>query len=83
MKVEDVFADLPELETERLLLRKMSLDDAGDVFEFSKDPEVFKFVGGKVHQTIKDSEEFLKEIFAKYEGQEIIVWGFSTKKTTS
>jgi len=80
MKVEDVFADLPELETERLLLRKMSLDDAGDVFEFSKDPEVFKFTGGKVHQTIKDSEEFLKEIFEKYKSREIIAWGMLHKE---
>ena len=57
MKNEDIFADLPELETKHLLLRKMSLDDVGDVFEFSKDPEIFKFVGGKVHQTIEDSRK--------------------------
>ncbi len=80
MKVEDVFADLPELETERLLLRKMSLDDTGDVFKFSKDPEVFKFVGRKAHQTIEDSKEFLKEIFEKYKSQEIIVWGLFYKE---
>ncbi len=80
MKTEEIFADLPKFETERPLLRKMSLDDMGDVFEFSKEPEVFKFVSGKVHQTIKNSRKFLKEIFAKYKAQEIITWGIFHKK---
>ena len=30
-----VFADLPELETERLLLRKMRLDDAEAMFAYA------------------------------------------------
>jgi ribosomal-protein-alanine N-acetyltransferase len=80
MKAEDVFTDLPELETRRLLLRKMSLDDAEDVFKFSKDPEVFRYVGGKVHQKIEDSRKFLNEISEKYEAREIIKWGIFHKK---
>ena len=80
MRAEDIFANLPTLQTKRLILREMALDDAGDVFRYSSDPEVFKFTGGKVHQTIKDSEEFLKEIFAKYEAQEIIAWGIFHKE---
>ena len=34
-----LFADLPELETERLLLRKMRLDDAEDMFAYASDTE--------------------------------------------
>ena len=39
-----VFADLPELETERLLLRKMRLDDAEAMFAYASDPEVTRYV---------------------------------------
>ena len=39
-----VFADLPDLETERLLLRKMRLDDAEAVFAYASDPEVTRYV---------------------------------------
>ncbi len=35
-----LFAELPELETERLLLRKMHLDDAEAMFAYVSDPEV-------------------------------------------
>ncbi len=39
-----VFADLPDLETERLLLRKMRLDDAKAMFASASDPEVTRYV---------------------------------------
>ena len=39
-----VFADLPELETERLLLRRMRLDDAEAMFAYASDPEVTRYV---------------------------------------
>ena len=39
-----VFADLPELETERLLLRKMRLDDAEAMCAHASDPEVTRYV---------------------------------------
>lgn len=80
MKPDEVFAKLPTLQTERLILRKITLDDAEDVFGYCSDPEVFKFVGGKVHKTIKDSKEFLEEIFEKYGRREIVIWGLFHKE---
>jgi ribosomal-protein-alanine N-acetyltransferase len=38
------FDDLPELETERLLLRSMRLDDARAMFAYASDPEVTRYV---------------------------------------
>lgn len=53
MEVEDVFADLLRLETEHLLLRKVSFDDVKDVFEYASDPQVSRYVGWEAHQTIR------------------------------
>ena len=39
-----IFTDLPELETERMLLRKMRLGDAEAVFAYASDPEVTRYV---------------------------------------
>ena len=41
---EKVFTDLAELETERLLLRKMRLEDAEAMFAYASDPEVTRYV---------------------------------------
>jgi RimJ/RimL family protein N-acetyltransferase len=51
-----VFADLPELETERLLLRKMHLDDAQAMFSYASDPEVTRYVLWETHPLVEDSE---------------------------
>jgi len=75
MESKDIFAEVPTLQTKRLILREMTLDDAQAVFGCCSDPEVFKFTGGKAHRTIEDSKAFLKEIGEKYKRGESIVWG--------
>ena len=45
-----IFRDLPELETERLLLRKMRLDDAEAMFAYASDPEVTRYVLFETHR---------------------------------
>ena len=54
-----VFSNLPELETERLLLRKMRLDDAEALFAYASDPEVTRYVPWDTHRSMEDSESFL------------------------
>ena len=39
-----IFTDLPELETEHLLLRRIRLDDAEAMFAYASDPEVTRYV---------------------------------------
>ncbi len=39
-KVGEVLRDLPTLETDRLILRKMTPKDAGAVFAYASNPEV-------------------------------------------
>jgi ribosomal-protein-alanine N-acetyltransferase len=81
LQVEDVFGDLPPLETERLLLRKMRLDDAEDMFEYGRDPEVPKYMMWEPHRTIDDSIEFIRWVMRQYEAEEIAPWGIELKET--
>ncbi|MFS0781461.1 GNAT family N-acetyltransferase [Bacillus sp. 1P06AnD] len=43
MKLEDIFKELPTLETERLTLRKCTINDAQDMFDYSSEPDVSRF----------------------------------------
>ncbi|GEM_PF-5868579 len=38
--ISKIFAELPTFETERLIFRKMTLDDANDLFEYASDPQL-------------------------------------------
>ncbi len=74
-----VFANLPVLETERLLLRKMRLDDAGAMFAYASDPEVTRYVLWDTHRSIEDSESFLRFATEGYERGDFGGWGVVLK----
>jgi ribosomal-protein-alanine N-acetyltransferase len=81
LRVEDVFGNLPPLETERLLLRKIGVDDADDMFEYGRDPEVTKYLMWEPHRTVDDSIEFIRWVMRQYDAGEIAPWGMEIKET--
>ena len=81
LAIEDIFGNLPPLETERLLLRKLSLDDAYDLFAYGRDPEVTRYVMWEPHRTVDDSIQFIKWAIRQYEEGQIAPWGVELKET--
>jgi [ribosomal protein S5]-alanine N-acetyltransferase len=75
----EVFADLPELETERLLLRRMRRDDAQAMFAYASDPEVTRYVLFDTHRSLEDSEAFLRFAVGGYERGDFGGWGVVLK----
>lgn len=51
---------MKDIETERLILRDASVDDAEDMFEYAKLEEVTKYLSWKPHLSVKDSEKLLE-----------------------
>lgn len=49
------------IETERLILRAWTREDASEMFEYAKSPLVGPAAGWEPHQTIEDSEAYLKQ----------------------
>ena len=80
MKIEDVFSDLPSLETNRLILRRLTLDDDNDVFEYACEPDVAKYVTWEPHKSIEDAITFLSSMIKKYEENEVAGWGIVLKE---
>ncbi|MGH2453956.1 MAG: GNAT family N-acetyltransferase [bacterium] len=50
---------LPTLETERLTLRPLTLEDAADVFAYASEPEVARYVPWEPHRSQEDSRQFI------------------------
>jgi RimJ/RimL family protein N-acetyltransferase len=78
-KVEDVFADLPQLQTERLLLRRVTMDDAADLFEYGSDPEVTRYTTWEPHESIEDSKRYLEFMLHRQRTQDVAEWGMVLK----
>lgn len=59
---------MKELETKRLLLRKVTLDDAEELFNnWSSDVNTTKFLTFKTHETISEIIKFINNWINKYE----------------
>jgi ribosomal-protein-alanine N-acetyltransferase len=78
---DELFKNLPHLETERLKLRKLTIRDAGDVFEYASVPEVSLYVTWLPHRTIADTKSFLKHMLFQYEKGIPSSWGIVLKDT--
>ncbi|HET8569732.1 MAG TPA: GNAT family protein [Candidatus Limnocylindria bacterium] len=69
----------PDIATERLLLRRMRMDDADAVFEYARDPDVARFTSWYPHSSVEDSRRFLEWIVASYERGDGANWGIELR----
>ena len=61
-----IYNDLPELTTARLVLRKMRLTDAGDMFAYASDTDVSRHLVWTPHQNIDETLGFLKYVLSPF-----------------
>ncbi|WP_226641858.1 GNAT family N-acetyltransferase [Mesobacillus subterraneus] len=80
MEINDVFGNLPVLETERLVLRKIRYEDIGDIHTYASNPEVSKYVFWGAHETREATEDYVKMILTLYAEGKIAPWGIHYKE---
>ncbi len=81
MTIEDIFGNLPTLLTERMILRKIRMDDAEDIFAYASNPEVAEHVSWNTHSSIESSRTFISAVIEQYENGLVAPWGIIDKKT--
>ncbi|WP_394121161.1 GNAT family N-acetyltransferase [Planococcus donghaensis] len=81
MNPQEIYRQLPVIETERLLLRKMMMKDAEDLFEYASQPEVSSYLPWQVHQSIGDSKAFLNFILEGYNQHSKLTWAIELKSS--
>ena len=62
----NIFYDLPCIETERLLLRKVQLEDLFDLYEIYSDPEVIKYIPSECDTCLEDTYKWIGWRLQKY-----------------
>lgn len=68
-------------ETDRIILRALSLNDADSMFKMDSDPEVHKYLGNKPFKNIEESIENIRFIRQQYEENGIGRWAVIDKET--
>jgi ribosomal-protein-alanine N-acetyltransferase len=73
------FHPFPILETPRLLLRRLTIDDAPGVFRLRSNAETMKYIPRPLAQTIDDALTHVALIESKIENNEGINWAITLK----
>lgn len=77
----EYFSRLPVVETPRLILRRIRLRDADDVFSYSRDPEVARHVLWTAHRTVWESKAYIRWIIQQYRSGSPSSWCIEEKAT--
>ena len=70
---------MPTLETPRLLLRKVAMADARDLFIYGRDPEVARHVLWEPYRTEADARAYVRFLQRQYRGDQPSSWGIVYK----
>lgn len=73
------FNQFPVLETDRLLLKQILLDDAKDLFIILSDDEVARYEYFYPLKSIEEVEKFIKRYDNEFNEEEEITWGMYLK----
>ena len=80
--MENVYGGyMPVLETPRLRLRKLTMRDAQDIYDYGKDPIVAKHVLWDAYTSIFEARSYLRFMLRKYRMGEPASWGIEYKAT--
>ena len=74
------FSPFPEIKTKRLLLRRMTNNDAAEILHLRSSEEVMQYIDRERAVTIKDAEVFLGRINASIDSNNGILWGITLKE---
>ncbi len=79
MNFRRVFRDLPTLETDRLLLKKISVSDAEDMYSYASLNSVTRFLLWYPHLNIEDTRGYIEFLNRQYKKGTYADWGVFLK----
>lgn len=74
-----IFSNIPTLTTDRFILRKPSLDDTDDMYEYAKDVGVTKYLTWSPHADKAFTLEYLTYLQTRYKAGEFYDWAIVCK----
>ena len=78
--IEKIFAEFPEFETERLILRKITPEDAQAIMAIFSDEAVTEFYDLYTFTSIDEAAELIDYFGESYEAERQIRWGVVRKE---
>ena len=75
-----VFTRIPTLETDRLCLRKIRIEDASDMFSYSSSADVTKYLLWYPHEDLHYTEQYIEYLQERYAVGDFYDWAIVLKE---
>ena len=72
--VYKVFSAIPELRTDRLVLRRMTVSDCYDMYEYASNPAVTRYLTWSPHPDVEYTKDYLRYIADHYKLGDFYDW---------
>ena len=79
--LSNLFKKIPDLSTDRLLLRKIKLNDAPDMYEYSKDADVTKYLLWDPHPNVEHTRNYIDYLQDRYRDGKYYDWAIVLKSS--
>jgi ribosomal-protein-alanine N-acetyltransferase len=78
--LQDLFSVFPIIESGRLILRQVTLEDAPDFFACQSDPDVFRYAGRSEETSLESARHMLNILFKRHQEQTMLSWAIVLKE---
>ena len=78
--IDYIIKHMPEIVTPRLLLRKLKVKDAKDMYEYSSSEDLTRFLLWNAHPDLNYTKKYLKFVVSKYKSGDYLDWGIVLKE---
>lgn len=80
MEIDKIFSNFPILETKRLKLRKIILEDIEDMYSYCSNEEVPKYSSWNPHRSLVETKEAIERVINQWENKKLVQWGIEYKE---
>tara|TARA_R110002073_G_scaffold336490_1_gene534004 strand:+ start:26029 stop:26559 length:531 start_codon:yes stop_codon:yes gene_type:complete len=71
------FTDFPDIKTERLLLRQITLEDTHAIFKIRTNEKINSQIKRPLFQNKEEASTFIKKLRERFENRQLIFWGIT------
>lgn len=81
MNFDDIYGDFTLIDTPTLMIRKVTKNDAEDMYSYASNNDVTKYVTWDTHKSIADTVEFIQFVLGQYESNKLAPLAIEHKET--
>ncbi|HAN21820.1 MAG TPA: GNAT family N-acetyltransferase [Clostridiales bacterium] len=78
-KYRKIFSDMPVIETKRLILKKIELDNANDMYAYASLDQVTRYLLWTPHLNIEETKGYIEYLQKQYRKGNYADWGLNCK----